>query len=317
VSVHLVLGEPVLVREHVERLVHGVLGDARPPLTYAVFGADDGAPGAIELAMTVPMLGKMRVVCIRGIESANAQLLHDLAAYVDAPAQSTLLVISGTSLPSAAGAMSAGKKLEAIVKKNGEASRLKSEDVDALRFVTDAAKKRGIAIEPAAARALVQALGDALGPLERELEKVALYVGPDAKVDVAAVEECVRPIRETDAFELARAIVRRDLDRALAITDRLFTADAHAGHGIIGPLTWNVRSLLVLQDCLRTGKNPFDEGVRMRSADIGAARDLVKKHPLDGERLLNRLATAYRDMHEKKADERDQFEVLVIDLIGA
>jgi hypothetical protein len=66
VSVHLVLGEPVLVREHVERLVSGVLGDARPPLTYAVFGADDGAPGAIELAMTVPMLGKMRVVCIPG-----------------------------------------------------------------------------------------------------------------------------------------------------------------------------------------------------------------------------------------------------------
>ena len=29
------------------------------------------------------------------------------------------------------------------------------------------------------------------------------------------------------------------------------------------------------------------------------------------------FATAYRDMHEKKAGERDQFEVLVIDLIGA
>jgi DNA polymerase-3 subunit delta len=315
VSVHLVLGEPVLVREHVEGLVSKVLGDARPPLTFASFGADDGAPGAIELAMTVPMLGKARVVVIRQIEAANAQLLNDLAAYAEAPAKSTLLVMCGSALPSAAGALGPGRKLEAVVKKTGEVARLKGEGLDPVRFVADAAKKRGIAIDPAAARALVQALGDALGPLERELEKLATYAGPDGKVDVAAVEACVRPIRETDAFDLARAIVRRDLDRALAITDRLFTADAHAGHGIIGPLTWNVRSLLVIQDCLRTGKNPFDEGVRMRSADIGAARDLVKKHPLDGERLLNRLATAYRDMHEKKADERDQFEVLVIDLI--
>ncbi len=314
-SVHLVLGEPVLVREHVERLVSGVLGATRPSLAYAVFGADDGAPGAIELALTVPMLGKDRVVAIRQIESANAQLLNDLVTYVGSPAPSTLLVLSGTGLPTAAGAMGPGRKLEAAVKKAGEVSRLKSEGLDPVRFVVDAAKKRGIAIDQGAARALVAAIGDAFGPLERELEKVATYVGPDGKVDVAAIEACVRPIRETDAFDLARAIVRRDLDKALAIADRLFAADPHAGHGIIGPLTWNVRSLLVLQDCLRTGKNPFDEGVRMRSSDVGSARELVKKHPLDAERLLNRLATAYRDMHEKKAGERDQFEVLVIDLV--
>src|SRR5205085_1754401 len=118
----------------------------------------------------------------------------DLAAYAAAPATSTLLVISGAALPSAAGALGAGRKLEAVVKKTGEVARLKSDGVDPVRFVMDAAKKRSIAIEPAAARALVQALGDALGPLERELEKVALYVGRDQKVDVAAVEACVRPI---------------------------------------------------------------------------------------------------------------------------
>jgi hypothetical protein len=164
-----------------------------------------------------------------------------------------------------------------------------------VRFVTDAAKKRGIAIEPAAARALVQALGDALGPLERELEKVALYVGADHKMDVAAVEECVRPIRE-DRCLRTRARDRAPRSRpALAITDRLFIADAHAGHGIIGPLTWNVRSLLVLQDCLRTGRTrstkacacapptsprprPREETSSRRRAPAQPPRDRLPRH---------------------------------------
>src|SRR4051812_35646852 len=57
------------------------------------------------------------------------------------------------------------------------------------RRVRERARQLGLEMEPAAAQALISHVGERQQRLQRELETLALEVGPGAQVDADAVEE--------------------------------------------------------------------------------------------------------------------------------
>ena len=74
------LGDEAVGRKKAEEsLVKQVFGDAR--LQSCDITAADGAERAVEVARTVPMMAKNRVVIVRNMESAGVQLLDDLLSH--------------------------------------------------------------------------------------------------------------------------------------------------------------------------------------------------------------------------------------------
>ncbi len=119
----LLLGaERLSVDEAEKHWLHAVFGDSRPGFNLASFSAGDGAERAVEVARTVPMMAKHRVVLIREMESAPVDLLERLLAYSEHPVPSTLLLLVGKKLPPAQGGSDRGRKLENLIK-NKEAGR--------------------------------------------------------------------------------------------------------------------------------------------------------------------------------------------------
>ena len=73
------LGDEDVARKRAERdLVDAVFAGASPSFNLAKFSAGDGADRAVEVARTVPMMAKYRVVVIRDMQSATVDLLDDL-----------------------------------------------------------------------------------------------------------------------------------------------------------------------------------------------------------------------------------------------
>ncbi len=95
------------------------------------------------------------------------------------------------------------------------------------RLVAEASQ-RGFRLEPDAARLLVERLGEGTLRLANELERLALWAGPEGEVTVADLEAMVADTSEEAAWTLSDAIVARDPRTAIRAAERL----AAQGEGV-------------------------------------------------------------------------------------
>jgi DNA polymerase III subunit delta len=128
----------------------------------------------------------------------------------------------------------------------------------------------GVKLEPDAARALIQHVGDRQQRLLRELEKLALSVDPDTRLDRAQIEELTAPSAERRAWSLADALVAGEA----APATRAYLALRAQGERVPGLLYWmsqRVRTGLAIATALDAGEPPaqIKRGLRMpsRAAD--------------------------------------------------
>jgi DNA polymerase-3 subunit delta len=88
------------------------------------------------------------------------------------------------------------------------------------RLVAEASR-RGFRLEPAAARLLVERLGESTLRLATELKRLALWAEPEGEVTVADLEAMVADTSEEAAWALSDAIIARDSDTAIRSAERL------------------------------------------------------------------------------------------------
>jgi DNA polymerase-3 subunit delta len=84
-------------------------------------------------------------------------------------------------------------------------------------WVIARAAELGLTLDNHAARALVAATGPRQARLQRELEKLAIELGPGARLDADAIHEAVARAGEQKAWTLADALVARDGARATRV----------------------------------------------------------------------------------------------------
>jgi DNA polymerase III subunit delta len=138
------------------------------------------------------------------------------------------------------------------------------------QWVEEQAREMGLALEPVAARALVQHVGERQQRLLRELEKLALEVGPSGRVDVEEIESLTAPSAERKAWALADALVAGEARAATSV----YLALRGQGERVPGLLYWIAQRLRTAHDvarALESGESvaQVKRGLRMppRAAD--------------------------------------------------
>lgn len=101
-------------------------------------------------------------------------------------------------------------------------------------YLVDAARRRGFALEPDAARLLIGRLGERLTRLENELDRLALWCEPSGQVTAEDVAETIRDESEVGRFKLGDALVGGDRGRALAVAERLMAGGERPGSMVYG-----------------------------------------------------------------------------------
>lgn len=234
-----------------------------------LFEGDAATPEAVAAALNAMTfaLGR-RFIVVDGVERWKDKELAPLeGALASIPAETTIAFFARED-----SRLKAPKSLHhAVSSAGGDISAEESvKPWELPKWVAARAREVGLELEPDAARALVQQVGERQQRLLRELEKLALGATDGGRVDAAAVEELAAPSAERKAWSLADALVAGDAEPAV----RLYLSLRAQGERLPGLLYWmaqRLREALDIAQALESGEpvSQIKRGLRMpsRAAD--------------------------------------------------
>jgi DNA polymerase III subunit delta len=185
--------------------------------------AGEGAPDAQALVAAIPsmsLMGARRYLVADGVERWSAkQAGAVIGALGDLPPDLTIVLVAREAPPRRRAPKGLAEAVEAA---GGEVLRYEAPRARDLpsRLAAEAGE-RGFRLDPAAARALVERMGDSTLRLANELDRLALWAGPDGEVTSEDLASMVADTSEEAAWSLSDALVSRDRAAALRATERL------------------------------------------------------------------------------------------------
>ncbi len=260
--------ERFFVDRAIEALRKAVLGEGPSGFNEDVFeGKGSSAARVIDAARTLPMLASHRLVLVRGAAALAAADLDKLADYLEAPSPSSCVVLTADKLDGRTRLAKRASKLGL----SWEAAPLKPGDLRG--FVQREAQRHGARLLPDAGAALLDAVGNDLPALDDALERLSLYVGEGASIDVAAVEACVAKLRVESIWALVDAVGMRDQRTALRAAASLL-ADREPPLRVLAMVARQLRMVGRMQSALAAGEPP-QEAARAAGAPPFKARELA------------------------------------------
>jgi DNA polymerase-3 subunit delta len=233
-----------LVRERAEGLVRTVLGGAMDdPFRMAELSREEAAkPGALAgEAASLALTGGRRVVRLREATDAHATPLKDALA----TAGDALLVLEG-------GELNARSKLRVLAEAAPEAAVIacyRERGEELAGSIGRLLKEGGVSAPSGVLAMLAGRLGEDRMLMRREVEKLALYVGPGGQVDEEAVLACGA---EGAALELDEALMAATAGEA-ALADRALDAAFAEGANPVAVLRSALRHMQRLHEAALAG----------------------------------------------------------------
>jgi DNA polymerase III subunit delta len=245
-------------------------GDAATPEAVA------GALNALTFA-----IGR-RFIVVDGVERwTDKQLEPLMAALEDIPPDTTVAFFAREE-----GRAKAPKGLHDAVKKAGGdiAAEENVKPWELPKWLIARARELDLQLEPDTARAIVAHVGDRQQRLLRELEKLALYAGPGARVDGPMVDELTAPSAEHKAWSLADTILAGDASAATA----LYLTLRSQGERLPGLLFWisqRVRTAHEVACAIEAGQPPAQIKRTLRMPSKAADRLIADARRVGSEEL--------------------------------
>lgn len=203
----------------------------------------------------------------------------EVEAYLAAPAPETVLALvgDGVRLDSA---------LAKSVKKSGDVLAYDVQKKQVPEWVAEQFARLGVSADRDACRALIEAVGDDLGDLASEIQKLATWAGEEP-VTRDAVERLAVGRAETPIFALTDSWGSRDVSATLRAAESLLERSHRARSG---ELLRIVGSLVAHVGRVRKIARLVDEGVRPRDA-----AGPLKMHPFVAEKAARQAAAFSAD----------------------
>ena len=150
----------------------------------------------------------------------------------------------------------------------------------------------GKTLNSAAAQMLVQLVGDEVGRICSEIEKLSLFTGSRKTITEADVQHVVGANRIYGAFEVIDAIMERKIDEGLCRLRNMFQSDKSTEYTVIGAFGYHFRRLFAARAMLDKGHS--QQAVARKIGNLWGARQdrfFAQVRPLSLEQLARFLAT--------------------------
>lgn len=223
------------------------------------------AAAVVRSAQTPALFGGACITVVRGIQRMAADQQEALAQSLERAAPGAVVFLIASGAPE--GERGHGvrgdllKKIEAV----GTVVEFEHPQKDqAVKWVTDRARSLGSDIEPAAARYLVEVVGENLLELDKELEKLSLFAAGEKHITRAHVHEIVPRRIEEAVFEMAEAAADGKPALALQLVNDIFATSQRSEHGktagrLLGLLSRQLRLVWDAKRLLEAGWKPGQE----------------------------------------------------------
>ena len=241
-----------------------------PMLNQERFLAGETPPSKIlDSANTLPFLGTRRLIIVQDLDTYKAEALNQLVPYFDNPAPSTCLLFSAARLD-------ARSRFAKALQARGKVHNVRKPYAGELpAWLQERARTRGKKLAPAAARLFVEMGEMGLMDLDREIEKLCLYIGQDTEITAAAAAFVLGQGRLYSIFDLTNAVIEADLGRALSALNQLLAMNE-------SPLAILAMIIRVLRQ-LSQARQLLDEG-----GDESRVQQVMRTPPQVTRALLKR-----------------------------
>jgi len=232
-----------------------------------------GGPDHEALLAAIPAMSlteTRRYLLADGVERWRDRQLDAVVAAIGAlPPDLTVVLIARAKAPA--------KLSKAVKATKGEIHEFETPKTREMPgLLVGEAKRLGFALEPAAARALVDRMGANPVRLRNELERLALWAGEGGAVSSADLEEMVSDTSEAAVWALSDALLERNPGKAAALAERLISQ----GENVTG-LIYGLASRL-RKACAAAAQ--LEEGVPPKQVE-----SRLGMHPYAAKQLVSRL----------------------------
>ena len=216
VPIYLLMGEESYFIDAIaEQIATTVLGEAERAFNQlTVYGKDSEAGQVINLCRQMPMMGSYQVVILK--EAQQLRGLDKLSLYTQKPSPTTILVIchkeKNADKRSAfyKGCAANGAVLESV----------RPRDYEIASWLQQFIKGRGLAIDAKALSMLTDHLGTDIAKIANELHKLTVSLPEGTRrITDADIEANIGISKDFNNFEMCKAVVTKDMERALLIAD--------------------------------------------------------------------------------------------------
>ena len=215
-GIYLLMGEEGYFIDAVaEQLAASILDEAARAFNQiTVYGRDSDAGQVVNLCRQMPMMGQYQVVIVK--EAQQLKGLDKLALYTQKPSPTTILVIchkeKNVDRRSAfyKGCAAHGAVLESV----------RPRDYEIAAWLQQFIRRRGLEIDPKALAMLTDHLGTDISKIANELQKLTVSLPEGTRrITDRDIEANIGISKDFNNFELCKAVVTRDMARALMIAD--------------------------------------------------------------------------------------------------
>jgi DNA polymerase-3 subunit delta len=253
-----------------------------------VFEGDGATPEVVAGALNAMTfaIGR-RFIVVDGVERWKDKELDEVVAGLGAmPPDTTVTFFARED-----GRVKAPGRLHEAVRKAGGLIEAESgvKPWELPKWVIEQARALGLEIAPDAARALVAHVGDRQQRLLRELEKLALDLGPGATVDVECVEEATAPSAERRAWSLADALVSGNSAQAVGLLLQT-RAQGERLPGLIYWMSSRLREAHRIAEALDAGQAPAQIKKTLRMPSRAADQLIADAKRAGADRLRDAVA---------------------------
>ncbi len=252
-SCYLVTGEEsFLVQKLLRRFLEKAIDPETLDFNLHRFQGESLVPDAvISIANTFPVFSSRRMLIIQNADQIKDEG-GDFLAYLNNSSETTVLVFVAEK-------PDMRKKLFATLKKRATlvtCPRLYEREIPA--WIAGEAKQKGLHLSQEAIWFLKEHLGSDLSALQREIEKIWLYVAEETSVSEeevsgALVQRVVGGGRSHSIFELTNAVGDKNITKAIRLLNHLLSEGAHPLY-ILTMLTRQWRQFAVARETLDSGE---------------------------------------------------------------
>lgn len=179
-----------------------------------MYGKDIDAGAIIEASRRYPMMARNQVVIVK--EAQNIRNIEDLIHYSEKPLLSTVLVINYKYKT-----LDKRKKLYHSIEKHGvifNAEKLYEDKIPG--WISKFLVTKGLTIAPEASALMTEFLGNDLGKIVNEINKLIISIPPDVKrITSDRIEKNIGFSKDYNNFELQKSLVAKDVLKANRIID--------------------------------------------------------------------------------------------------
>lgn len=182
-----------------------------------IYGKDTRGGDIVDLARQLPMMGDRQVIIVR--EAQQMPELDALSSYAAQPSKSTILVLCY-------------KKEKGIDKRTAVYKHIASvgevlesvhpHDYEMKDWLQGFIEKRGMKMERKGVEMIVDHVGTDISTISNELNKLLVAIPKETRtITPDHIEAHIGISKEFNVYELNRAIMRRDVTRAIIIADNM------------------------------------------------------------------------------------------------